>query len=106
MEDFLEEHDLGICFAADSTLRVLPGIVRLPDVAFVEDAYEAARDAHCVAICTEWPEYASVDLDRLRGLMARPVIADGRNLLHPEAVAEAGFVYASVGRPTVGQAAR
>src|SRR5207247_6949654 len=65
----------------------------LPDVAFAESAYEAGRDAHCVAICTEWPEYASVDLERLRGLMARPVIVDGRNLLHPDAAAAAGFVY-------------
>jgi UDPglucose 6-dehydrogenase len=78
----------------------------LPDVSFAESAYEAARDAHCVAICTEWPEYASVDLDRLRGLMARPVIVDGRNLLRPDAAAAAGFVYASVGRPTVGTAGR
>jgi UDPglucose 6-dehydrogenase len=78
----------------------------LPEVSFSEDAYEAARDAHCVAICTEWPEYASVDLERLRDLMARPVIVDGRNVLHPEAVAEAGFVYASVGRPTGGPAGR
>ncbi|MDP9343278.1 MAG: UDP-glucose/GDP-mannose dehydrogenase family protein [Actinomycetota bacterium] len=78
----------------------------LPDVAFSEDAYEAAREAHCVAICTEWPEYASADLEKLRGLMARPVIVDGRNLLHPDAAAAAGFVYASVGRPTVGAEGR
>jgi Uma2 family endonuclease len=35
METFLETHDLGLCFAADSTLRILPRQVRLPDVSFV-----------------------------------------------------------------------
>jgi UDPglucose 6-dehydrogenase len=78
----------------------------LPDVSFSEDAYEAARRAHCLVICTEWPEYAAADLARLREVMARPVIVDGRNLLHPEDAAAAGFVYASVGRPTVGTAGR
>jgi UDPglucose 6-dehydrogenase len=78
----------------------------LPDVSFTEDAYDAAQGAHCVAICTEWPEYVGADLERLRGLMARPVIVDGRNLLHPDAAVAAGFVYASVGRPTVGAAGR
>ncbi len=73
----------------------------LPDVSFSDDVYEAARGAHCVAICTEWPEYASVDLERLKEVMSRPVIVDGRNVLHPEGAAAAGFVYASAGRPTV-----
>jgi len=35
MEDFLEEHDEGLCFAADSTLRLAKGLVRLPDVSYV-----------------------------------------------------------------------
>jgi Uma2 family endonuclease len=34
-ETFLEQNDLGICFGADSTLRILPRQVRLPDVSFV-----------------------------------------------------------------------
>jgi UDPglucose 6-dehydrogenase len=73
----------------------------LADSSFSEDPYEAARGAHCVAICTDWPEYAAVDLDRLRETMARPVIVDGRNVLHPDVAVAAGFIYASVGRPAV-----
>jgi Uma2 family endonuclease len=34
-EDFLEVHDLGLCFGADTTLRVAQRVVRLPDVSFV-----------------------------------------------------------------------
>jgi UDPglucose 6-dehydrogenase len=78
----------------------------LPEGSFAEDPYEAAQDAHCVTICTDWQEYAAADLDRLRAIMARPVIVDGRNILHPDVAAAAGFTYASVGRPAVGPAAR
>jgi Uma2 family endonuclease len=31
----LEQHDLGIVLGADGTLRLMPGLVRLPDVAFI-----------------------------------------------------------------------
>jgi UDPglucose 6-dehydrogenase len=78
----------------------------LPECSFAEDPYEAAHDAHCVTICTDWQEYAATDLGRLRETMARPVIVDGRNILHPDVAADAGFTYASVGRPAVGPAAR
>ena len=71
------------------------------DVAFEDNPYEAAENADCLVICTEWQEYATADLDRLRAVMAHPVVVDGRNVYHPERMAEAGFVYASAGRPTV-----
>jgi Uma2 family endonuclease len=32
---FLDEHDLGFVLGADATLRLAPGVVRLPDVSFV-----------------------------------------------------------------------
>ncbi|HLN31126.1 MAG TPA: Uma2 family endonuclease [Gemmataceae bacterium] len=35
LENFLEEHDLGIVYGADATLRLLPHLVRIPDVCFV-----------------------------------------------------------------------
>ena len=33
--EFVEDHDLGIVYATDATMRILPGIVRMPDVSFV-----------------------------------------------------------------------
>jgi Uma2 family endonuclease len=33
--NFVEEHDLGIVSAPDGSLRLMPGLVRLPDVAFI-----------------------------------------------------------------------
>jgi hypothetical protein len=50
-------------------------------------------------IVTEWSELKSLSLDQAAGVMARRVIVDGRNLLDPEAVRAAGFVYEGIGRP-------
>lgn len=65
----------------------------------VGDLYEGAEGAHCIVVCTEWPEYAGLDLVRLKGIVTLPVIVDGRNLLDGEAVAQAGFSYLPTGRP-------
>ncbi len=35
LQRFLEKHDLGILAGADGTLRLLPGLVRIPDISFV-----------------------------------------------------------------------
>ena len=70
----------------------------LPAMRTAADPYEAAEGAHCVVICTEWPEFLSLDLDRLRRSMAYPVMIDGRNLLDAGRVRDAGLVYAGTGR--------
>jgi UDPglucose 6-dehydrogenase len=62
------------------------------------DPYEAAEGAHCVVICTEWPEFHDLDWARVRRTMAYPVLVDGRNLLHPGSMREEGFLYIGVGR--------
>jgi UDPglucose 6-dehydrogenase len=74
----------------------------LEGVEFAADPYEAARGADCLAICTEWSVFATADLARLRDEMAHPAVVDGRNVMDPAAMAEAGFTYASMGRPTAG----
>jgi UDPglucose 6-dehydrogenase len=74
----------------------------LPEVTFASDPYEAAEGADCLAICTEWKPFADADLGRLRRTMARPAVVDGRNMFDPRTMAEAGFVYASMGRPSAG----
>ncbi|WP_244906789.1 UDP-glucose/GDP-mannose dehydrogenase family protein, partial [Caulobacter flavus] len=38
------------------------------------------------------------DLDRLKGLLAAPVIVDLRNVYKPHEMVRHGFTYASVGR--------
>jgi UDPglucose 6-dehydrogenase len=71
----------------------------VPELEIAPDAYEAAQAAHCVVLCTEWDEFKSLDLDRLRAAMTYPVIVDGRNLFDLESMRQAGFTYYPTGRP-------
>jgi UDPglucose 6-dehydrogenase len=71
----------------------------LPGVAWMTDPYEAAKDADCVALLTEWNEFRGLDLSRLASAMSTPVMADLRNIYDRKDVAEAGFTgYVAVGR--------
>ena len=54
---------------------------RLPGIVLRDDLYEAAAGADAVALCTPWPEYASVDFDRLKRVMRGDLLLDGRNML-------------------------
>ncbi len=74
---------------------------RWDDVHFTEDAYQAADGADALVIVTEWNQFRALDLDRLRRLLARPLIVDLRNIYEPGKMAAAGFDYVSVGRPVV-----
>ena len=73
----------------------------LPSVRFFGDAYAAARGADAILILTDWPELANLNLKRLRSDVRQPIVIDGRNLYSPQAMAEAGFFYHSVGRESV-----
>jgi UDPglucose 6-dehydrogenase len=73
----------------------------VPELEVADDPYTAAEGSHCIVVGTEWPQFAELDLARLKGVMTHPVIVDGRNLLDPEVVADAGFTYIPVGRPPV-----
>jgi len=70
----------------------------LPEVKLCENAYEACRDADLLAIVTEWNQFRMLDLERVRKLLRRPVLADLRNVYEPEAMRAQGFRYACVGR--------
>jgi UDPglucose 6-dehydrogenase len=73
---------------------------------FAVDPYDAIEGADAVVIVTEWPEFASLDLGRVRGLLARPTIIDLRNLYEPAEVEAAGIAYHSIGRARVDTAGR
>lgn len=72
-----------------------------PGVRLTHDPYECLTDADAAAIVTEWPEYLRLDWTRARQLMRQPVLVDGRNCLDPGAMAQLGFGYHALGRPSV-----
>jgi UDPglucose 6-dehydrogenase len=70
----------------------------VPHVEMASDAYELARGADALIVCTEWNEFQHLDLDQVRASMRQPVLIDGRNLYDPERMARLGFRYRGVGR--------
>ena len=70
-------------------------------VTFCNDPYEALEGSDCLAIVTEWSVFRTPDFDRMKELLAEPVIFDGRNLYDLDRMRKAGFTYNSIGRQPV-----
>jgi UDPglucose 6-dehydrogenase len=70
----------------------------LPEVEIHPSPLEAVRDADAAVIVTEWPELNAFPRAEMRDAMRRPLIVDGRNMLDPRSVADAGFTYEGIGR--------
>jgi UDPglucose 6-dehydrogenase len=70
----------------------------LPDVEYMKDAYDVAAGADALVLVTEWNEFRQLDLVRVKRLMRRPVIVDGRNIYDPAAMKSLGFTYRGIGR--------
>ncbi|HZC58237.1 MAG TPA: UDP-glucose/GDP-mannose dehydrogenase family protein [Xanthobacteraceae bacterium] len=73
----------------------------LPTVTYCNSAYSAAEGADAVVIATEWEQFRALDLQRLKGVMAQPVIVDLRNIYRPDEMKRANFRYLAVGRTGV-----
>ena len=70
----------------------------LPDVEYLKDAYQVASGGDALVLVTEWNEFRQLDMARVRQLMRRPVIVDGRNIYDPAVMRSLGFTYRGVGR--------
>ena len=71
----------------------------LADVAWCDNAYQTMEGADALVIVTEWNEFRALDLDRVRELLASPVLVDLRNIYNASEMQDAGFDYHSIGRP-------
>lgn len=70
-------------------------------LSFGEDEYQVLKDADALVIATEWSEFRTPDFDKIKQLLALPVIFDGRNLYDLETMKTNGFHYESIGREAV-----
>jgi UDPglucose 6-dehydrogenase len=71
---------------------------KISGIEFCEDVQSAAKDAELLIVLTEWNEFKQLDLSRIKALMKKPIILDGRNIYNPTEVRNLGFVYQGVGR--------
>lgn len=67
-------------------------------IEYAADAYDAAKGADVLAVLTEWTDFKSVDLAKVKSLLSAPKIVDLRNLLDKDAAEKLGFDYSGIGR--------
>jgi UDPglucose 6-dehydrogenase len=67
-------------------------------ITYAHDHYSALEGADALAIVTEWNMFKSPDIQRMKELLKKPVIFDGRNILHPPDMHSHGFTYFGIGR--------
>jgi UDPglucose 6-dehydrogenase len=63
-----------------------------------QDPYAACKDAHAIAILTEWDEFKEYDWKKIYDSMLKPAfIFDGRNILDGQQLEKIGFHYQAIG---------
>lgn len=67
-------------------------------IELVSDPYEVAHHADALLIMTEWNEFRQLDMARIRNLLKKPILVDGRNIYKPEEMRRLGFIYRGIGR--------
>ncbi len=67
-------------------------------ITYADGQYAALNDADALLILTEWNEFRNPEFKRLKELLKKPVIFDGRNIFDPESMKDSGFTYYSIGR--------
>ena len=67
-------------------------------VHFSEDDYEVLRGADALAVVTEWSEFRTPDFKKIKKLLKKPLIFDGRNIYNQAELRKMGFTYYSIGR--------
>jgi UDPglucose 6-dehydrogenase len=90
--------DMGAKVRAHDPVGIEQARRELPDIEYCDDPYLCVRGADAMVVVTEWVQYRTLDLERLKAELAHPVVVDLRNIYRPEDMAALGFVYESVGR--------
>jgi len=92
--------------AAGATVRAFDpiGMVEakhmMKDVVWCDGAYETMEGADALVIITEWNEFRSLDFDRVKALLSKPILVDLRNIYNPVDMASIGIDYTCIGRST------
>jgi len=73
-------------------------IIGEKDIEYMNSNYDVLEDADALLLITEWHHFRRPDFPRMKELMKKPLVFDGRNLYDPEKMLERGFEYLSIGR--------
>ncbi len=90
-----------VCAFDPAAMKRAQEVIPVTDtMTYANGVEQAVQDADAVLILTDWPEFAKLDLSKLRKVLRYPIVIDGRNLYDPAVMQENGFTYLSVGRST------
>jgi UDPglucose 6-dehydrogenase len=67
-------------------------------VSYCNDLYEALKDADAMLLLTEWTEFRILDLHKVKSLMNKAVIFDGRNIYDPKEMEKNNIQYFCIGK--------
>jgi UDPglucose 6-dehydrogenase len=70
-------------------------------IEYAQNMYDALPESDALIIFTEWNEFRNPDFKRVKSLLKKPVIFDGRNVYDLDDMEEYGFTYYSIGRKPV-----
>ena len=65
---------------------------------YFDDPYEAVKNSSALVVLTEWNEFKQADLRKIKSLLKKPIVFDGRNIYDPALMKGLGFSYYSIGR--------
>ncbi len=80
-------------------MEVAKSIIGEKNVEYMTNYYDALEGADALLLLTEWNQFRRPDYDRMKSLLKRPLIFDGRNQYDPAKMKELGFNYYCIGRP-------
>ncbi len=67
-------------------------------VIFYGNPYKALSESDALLVATDWDEFKKADLPKVKKLLKRPNVVDGKNIYNPAKMKKMGFNYISVGR--------
>ncbi len=80
--------------AMEESRKVLNG----SKVVYCSNSYEVAENSDALVFMTEWNQFRKLDMEKVKGLLKRPVMVDLRNIYDPQMMRNLGFTYVGVGR--------
>jgi UDPglucose 6-dehydrogenase len=95
--------DLGARIRAYDPAGMEQAKLVVDEIDYCDGPYSCAENADALVVVTEWEQFRALDFDRLKQVMARPVLIDLRNVYRPEELERFGFIYHSIGRSSVPQ---
>lgn len=70
-------------------------------IQYAQNSYEALLSADALILVTEWNEFRRPDFERIKKLLKKPVIFDGRNQYEPKRMQDRGFEYFCIGKQPI-----